>query len=75
MEYSRDQAMRSGNAGAGFKAALHEGANNWPGIVKALRETGYQGYLTFEYFAPYAHYPEALVFQTSDAMDRILGRG
>jgi hexulose-6-phosphate isomerase len=47
-EYSRDQAMRSGNAGAGFKAALHEGANNWPGIVKALRETGYQGYLTTE---------------------------
>ena len=47
-EYSRDEAMRTGNFGAGFKAALHEGANNWPGIMKALREVGYAGYLTTE---------------------------
>jgi L-ribulose-5-phosphate 3-epimerase len=31
--------------------------------------------LTFEYFKPWRHYPEALVYQASDAMDRILGRG
>ena len=29
---------------------------------------------TFEYFHPYAHYPEALIFQTSDSLDRMLGR-
>ncbi len=40
----------------------------------ALAETGYRGFLTFEYFHPYAHYPEALIWQTSDSMDRILGR-
>jgi len=47
-EYSRDLAMRSGNVGAGFKAPLLEGANNWPGIMKAVREIGYNGYLITE---------------------------
>ena len=27
-----------------------------------------------DYFHPYDHYPEALVFQTSDSLDRMLGR-
>ena len=35
---------------------------------------GYEGYLTFEYFHPFPHYPEALIYQTSDALDRIMGR-
>ena len=30
--------------------------------------------LTFEYFHPYPHYPEALIYQTSDSLDRMLGR-
>jgi L-ribulose-5-phosphate 3-epimerase len=47
-EYSRDRAMRAGNPGAGFNVALLQGANNWPGIMKALRETGYGGYLITE---------------------------
>ncbi|MHC4582311.1 MAG: sugar phosphate isomerase/epimerase, partial [Planctomycetota bacterium] len=33
----------------------------------------YRGYVTFEYFHPYPHYPEALIYQTSDSLDRILG--
>ena len=37
-------------------------------------QTGYRGYLTFEYFHPYPHYPEALIYQTSDSLDRMLGR-
>ncbi len=28
--------------------------------------------VTFEYFHPYRHYPEALIYQTSDSLDRIL---
>ena len=36
---------------------------------------GNGGYLTFEYFRPWGHCPEALVHQASDALDRILGRG
>ena len=47
-EYSRDRAMRSGDVWKGFGAALTEGANNWPGIMKALRDAGYEGYLITE---------------------------
>ncbi len=47
-EYSRDRAMRSGDVWKGFGASLMEGANNWPGIMKALREIGYEGYLITE---------------------------
>ena len=53
---------------------LLDGTTNWPAVMEALASTGYSGYLTFEYFHPFAHYPEALIHQTSDALDRILGR-
>ena len=53
---------------------LLDGTTNWPAVMTALDATGYRGYCTFEYFHPYAHYPEALVYQTSDSLDRILGR-
>ena len=41
-EYSRDLAMKKGR-GAGFGAKFLEGANNWPGIMKAIDEVGYEG--------------------------------
>ncbi|HYT88182.1 MAG TPA: sugar phosphate isomerase/epimerase family protein, partial [Gemmataceae bacterium] len=53
---------------------LLDGTTNWPAVMEALDKTGYRGYLTFEYFHPYAHYPEALIYQTSDSLDRMLGR-
>ncbi|HJT32297.1 MAG TPA: sugar phosphate isomerase/epimerase family protein [Pirellulales bacterium] len=53
---------------------LLDGTTNWPAVMEALDRTGYDGYLTFEYFHPFQHYPEALVYQTSDALDRMLGR-
>jgi len=53
---------------------LLDGTTNWPKVVKAFDETGYRGYLTFEYFHPYQHYPEALIYQTSDSLNRMLGR-
>lgn len=53
---------------------LLDGSVDWPAVVAALDATGYEGYLTFEYFRPWKHYPEALVHQTGDALDRILGR-
>jgi L-ribulose-5-phosphate 3-epimerase len=52
---------------------LLDGTTNWPGVMEALDQTGYRGYLTFEYFHPYIHYPEALVYQTADSLDRMLG--
>ena len=53
---------------------LLDGTTNWPAVMEALEQSGYRGYLTFEYFHPYQHYPEALVWQTSDALDRMLGK-
>jgi hexulose-6-phosphate isomerase len=53
---------------------LLDGTTNWPAVVEALDQTGYRGFCTFEYFHPYPHYPEALVYQTSDSLNRMLGR-
>jgi hexulose-6-phosphate isomerase len=53
---------------------LLDGTTNWPAVMEALEAIGYKDYVTFEYFHPFLHYPEALVYQTSDALDRILGR-
>jgi L-ribulose-5-phosphate 3-epimerase len=53
---------------------LLDGTTNWPAVMEAFDQVGYRGYLTFEYFHPFQHYPEALVYQTADALDRMLGR-
>jgi L-ribulose-5-phosphate 3-epimerase len=53
---------------------LLDGTTNWPAVTEELDKIGYRGFLTFEYFHPYQHYPEALIWQTSDSLDRILGR-
>jgi hexulose-6-phosphate isomerase len=53
---------------------LLDGTTNWPAVMEAFDAIGYAGWLTFEYFHPYLHHPEALVFQTSDSLDRLLGR-
>ncbi len=53
---------------------LLDGTTDWPAVLESLDAVGYRGYLTFEYFNPFPHWPEALVYHTSDAMDRMLGR-
>jgi hexulose-6-phosphate isomerase len=53
---------------------LLDGTTHWPAVMEALDQTGYDGFVTFEYFHPYQHYPEALIYQTSDSLDRMLGR-
>jgi hexulose-6-phosphate isomerase len=53
---------------------LLDGTTNWPAVLDAFDKINYRGYLTFEYFHPFAHYPEALIYQSSDALDRILGK-
>jgi L-ribulose-5-phosphate 3-epimerase len=53
---------------------LLDGTTDWPAVMEAFEKIGYKGYLTFEYFHPFTHYPEALVYQTSDSLDRIMGR-
>lgn len=53
---------------------LLDGTTNWPAVLDALEAVDYHGYLTFEYFTPFTYYPESLVYQTSGAMDWMLGR-
>ena len=53
---------------------LLDGTTNWPAVLDAFESVGYQGYLTFEYFHPYPHWPEALIHQTGDSFRRMLGR-
>ena len=52
---------------------LLDGTTNWPSVMEAFNEIDYNGYLTFEYFHPYRHYPEALIYQTADSLNRMLG--
>ena len=52
---------------------LLDGTTNWPAVLEAFAQVGYEQYLTFEYFHPYEHFPEALVYQTADSLDRMLG--
>jgi L-ribulose-5-phosphate 3-epimerase len=53
---------------------LLDGTTNWPAVMAALDKIGYRGYLTFEYFHPFEHWPESLIHQTSHALDLMLGR-
>jgi len=68
-EYSRDRSMRLGDVWAGFRVPLMEGANNWPGIMKALAGTGYHGYLITEQGG--ADSPEGLR-DLSERLDKII---
>ncbi|MCA9215438.1 MAG: sugar phosphate isomerase/epimerase [Planctomycetales bacterium] len=52
---------------------LLDGTTNWPAVLEAFGKVEYDGYLTFEYFHPYQHFPEALIYQTADSLDRMLG--
>jgi hexulose-6-phosphate isomerase len=69
-EYSKKAHEFNLNA---FRPLL-DGTTDWPAVLEAFDKTGYRGYLTFEYFNPYPHWPEALVYHTSDSLDRMLGR-
>ena len=63
----------SGHSLDSFRTLL-DGTTDWPAVMEALAGVGYNGYLTFEYFHPFLHYPEALVYPASDALDRMTGR-
>lgn len=52
---------------------LLDGTTNWPAVLQEFEKIGYEEYLTFEYFHPYMHYPEALIHQTADSLNRMLG--
>jgi L-ribulose-5-phosphate 3-epimerase len=50
---------------------LLEGSVNWPEVMKALREVGYDDYCIAEMIPYYTHAPETRLANTSRAMDKI----
>ncbi len=58
---------------AGFVDLL-AGDINYPEVMKALREVGYDGWVTAEMIPNYKYYTETIIYNTSNSMDRILGR-
>ena len=53
---------------------LLAGDVNYPEVMKALREVGYDGWVSLEQIPSYRYYPDTLIYNASNAMDAILGR-
>ena len=51
---------------------LLEGDVNWPEVMKALREVGYDDFLIAEMIPHYTHAPETRLANTSLALDKIM---
>ena len=52
---------------------LLAGDVNYPAVVDALKSVGYDGYVTAEMIPAYTHYPETIIYNTANAMNKILG--
>jgi L-ribulose-5-phosphate 3-epimerase len=65
---------RAAGTVAGFVDLL-AGDVNWPDVMRALREVGYDGYCTAELIPCYRHAPAARWEAASRAMDRIFQLG
>lgn len=53
---------------------LLAGDVNYPEVMKALGEIGYDGWVSAEMIPAYTYYPETIIYNTSNSMDKILGR-
>ncbi len=53
---------------------LLAGDVNYPAVKAALDEIGYDGWVTGEMLPPYTYWPETILFNTSNAMNKIIGR-
>lgn len=53
---------------------LLAGDVDYPEVVKALGEIGYDDWVSAEMIPNYKHHTDAIIYNTSYAMDRILGR-
>ena len=77
-----EQAMDEKIAGVGEvtldqKAQIEELRAEYdalPEVVKALNEIGYDDWVSAEMIPNYKHHTDAIIYNTSYAMDRILGR-
>jgi hexulose-6-phosphate isomerase len=53
---------------------LLSGDVNWPNVMEQFKKIGYDGWVTAEMLPPYTYYPETIIYNTSNAMDKIIGR-
>lgn len=53
---------------------LLAGDANYPEVIKALNEIGYDDWVSAEMIPNYKYHTDAIIYNTSNAMDRILGR-
>lgn len=53
---------------------LLAGDVDYPAVTAALNAVGYDGWVSAEMIPNYRHYTECIIYNTSNAMDRILGR-
>ena len=53
---------------------LLAGEVNWPAVMEQFEKIGYDNWVTAEMLPPYTHYPETILYNTSNSMDKILGR-
>ncbi|MFQ3649147.1 MAG: sugar phosphate isomerase/epimerase family protein [Gemmataceae bacterium] len=67
--YSIEKAKKTGNEWDGFKVEIGEGSENWPEVLKALAEIGYNGWATAEV----AGGGEKRLAEISARMDKVLG--
>ena len=67
--YSLDKAKKTGNEWDGFKVEIGEGSENWPEVLKALAEIGYNGWATAEVGGG----GEKHLADISARMDKVLG--
>lgn len=68
----KDYRMEAGGL-HGFVDLL-AGDVNYPEVVNALDEVGYDGWVSAEMIPGYKNYPETIIYNTSNAMDKILRR-
>jgi hexulose-6-phosphate isomerase len=68
----KDYRMEAGGV-HGFVDLL-AGDVDYPEVVKALGEIGYDDWVSAEMIPNYKHHTSAIIYNTSYAMDRILGR-
>ncbi len=70
----KDFRRDAGNGNLCGFVDLLAGDVNWPEVMKGLESIGYDGWVSAEMLPPYTHYPETIVYNTSNAMDKILRR-
>jgi hexulose-6-phosphate isomerase len=68
----KDYRVQAGGL-CGFVDLL-AGDVNYPEVVKALNEIGYDDFVSAEMIPNYKYHTDAIIYNTSNAMDRILGR-